>query len=247
MAKASKAAAPPVGYWCQDGTGLLFHRGPGPRRPGRLGRRAELPVPQLSARRHEDRRTWSSCTSSGAEPPCVAGLARVAGPAEPDPTAWDPADEHFDEGGSTPEAPVWVPLPVEFLARLSRPIALADLKANPKLEGMQVTKRGDRLSVQPVSAEHFAVIVDSGRRSAAADRDVEVTVSAARFRLMSSACRISFGSRPATAPRVRPGRPRSESANTSRSMAPGRSKFPRRREAARASRLASTPCSDNRR
>ena len=41
-------------------------------------------------------------------------------------------------------------------------VGLPQLRANPSLEGMPLLQRGQRLSVQPVSAEHFAMVCQMG-------------------------------------------------------------------------------------
>jgi predicted RNA-binding protein with PUA-like domain len=61
---------------------------------------------------------------SSADPPAIVGTATVVGPARPDPTAWDPADEHFDPR-STPEAPVWYAVDIRLE---SKPVSAAEWK-----------------------------------------------------------------------------------------------------------------------
>jgi predicted RNA-binding protein with PUA-like domain len=41
-------------------------------------------------------------------------------------------------------------------------ISLLEIKENPRLEGMPLIQRGQRLSVQPVGEEHFKVICEMG-------------------------------------------------------------------------------------
>lgn len=91
---------------------------------------------------------------SNAKPTGVAGLARVCKPAHPDFTALDPNDHHYDPK-ATKENPIWMMVDVEFVEKFPRLVSLDALKANPKLEGMMVTRRGMRLSVQPVDKPHF--------------------------------------------------------------------------------------------
>ena len=85
---------------------------------------------------------------SSAEPPGVAGIARIARDAYPDTTAKEPG---------------WVMVDVEFVEKLKRLVPLEELKANKKLGGMLVTKRGMRLSVQPVEKAHYDEVVRMGR------------------------------------------------------------------------------------
>ena len=101
--------------------------------------------------------------ASNAEPSGVAGLARVSRAGFPDPSAWDRKSEYYDEA-STPTAPVWYSVEIEFAERFPAIVPLADLKATAGLEKMVVTQRGSRLSVQPVTAEEFAIVVRLGRK-----------------------------------------------------------------------------------
>lgn len=98
---------------------------------------------------------------SRCNPPGVVGVAEVVAAGYPDPTQFDPAAKYFDPK-SAPDAPRWYVVDIAPVARLARPVPLADLKANAALEGMAVIQRGQRLSVQPVSAEHFAEVLRMG-------------------------------------------------------------------------------------
>lgn len=99
---------------------------------------------------------------SNATPPGVAGVAKVVRESYPDHSAWDAKSEYFDPK-STPETPVWMMVDVEFVERFAAVVALDELKAAPELEGMLVTQRGQRLSVQPVEAAHFRWVRAAGR------------------------------------------------------------------------------------
>ena len=99
---------------------------------------------------------------SNAEPPAVAGLARVCREGYPDHTAYDPQDPHFDRA-ATEEDAIWVMVDIAFAEKFPRPVPLAQLKADPALEGLLLTRKGSRLSVQPVSAAHFHHICMLGR------------------------------------------------------------------------------------
>jgi predicted RNA-binding protein with PUA-like domain len=95
---------------------------------------------------------------SGAEPPAIAGIVEVVRAAYPDPTAFDPADPHHDPT-SRPEAPTWVMVDVRAVRRFDAPITLPELRETDGLEGLELLRRGSRLSVQPVSAEHWRRIL----------------------------------------------------------------------------------------
>jgi predicted RNA-binding protein with PUA-like domain len=92
--------------------------------------------------------------------PGVAGLARVASSAYPDPTQFKSDGDYYD-AKSTPENPRWMMVDVEAVARLEF-VSLETLRQDPKLDGMMLLKRGSRLSIQPVSAAHFKHILKLG-------------------------------------------------------------------------------------
>ena len=79
--------------------------------------------------------------------------ARVVRDGYPDFTSWDSDGKYFDEK-STPENPRWFMVDIEPVMELPM-VSLHDMKENPNLEGMPLLQRGQRLSVQPVSPEHF--------------------------------------------------------------------------------------------
>jgi len=95
---------------------------------------------------------------SNCEEPGITGIAKVVRNAYPDHTAFDPDDHHFDPG-SDPEAPRWFMVDLAFQRKLKRTLALSELKEFPRLEGLQLLKRGNRLSVMPVSKQHWEFIL----------------------------------------------------------------------------------------
>ena len=95
----------------------------------------------------------SSCPQPG-----IAGVARVASATRPDPTQFDPASPYFDPK-SMPENPRWLLLDVQALQK-TRLIGLPELRATPELADLQILQRGNRLSITPVSAEHWRFITE---------------------------------------------------------------------------------------
>ena len=95
----------------------------------------------------------SSCAVPG-----VAGLATVASAPYPDPTQFDPKSEYFDAGSDRGD-PRWTLVDVRFQRKLKRVIALDEIKAIPKLGDFALTRRGNRLSVLPVTAEQWEMIL----------------------------------------------------------------------------------------
>ena len=92
---------------------------------------------------------------SNAKPPGVAGVAKVATEAYPDPTQFDPKSKYHDPK-ATEEAPRWHLVDLSFVEKFDAVLGLDVLKEHADdLEGMMVIKRGIRFSVQPVEKEHF--------------------------------------------------------------------------------------------
>ncbi|MCG7498891.1 EVE domain-containing protein [Vibrio sp. Of7-15] len=96
----------------------------------------------------------SSCKHVG-----VAGIAKVCKEAYPDHFQFDPESDYFDPK-SNPEDPRWIMVDVEFVRKTKRLIPLAKLKSMPELENMPLVKRGNRLSIMPVSEQEWQAILD---------------------------------------------------------------------------------------
>ena len=102
---------------------------------------------------------------SNAEPPAAIGVCEVVREAYADHTAFDASDAHFDEK-SDPAAPTWMMVDLRAVERFARPVSLPLLRDEPGLAGLELLRRGSRLSVQPVEAVHWDVIVRLGRGKA---------------------------------------------------------------------------------
>jgi predicted RNA-binding protein with PUA-like domain len=95
---------------------------------------------------------------SSASPPAVAGTAVVARAAYPDPTAWDPKDDHFD-GKASPANPIWQMVDIRLDKIFSQSVPIARLRDESALLGMELLRTGSRLSVQPVKPHEFEIVV----------------------------------------------------------------------------------------
>ena len=98
---------------------------------------------------------------SNAEPPAVVGLAVVAREGYPDPTQFDAKHDHYDAGAEK-QAPRWFQVDLKAVKKLKRPVSLNEIKADPAFAGMKLVQKGMRLSVQPVSPEHYQRVVKLG-------------------------------------------------------------------------------------
>jgi len=96
---------------------------------------------------------------SNAKPPGAAGIGRIARAAYPDPTQFDKKSEYYDPK-SKKEDSRWSLVDVEFVEKFDKEISLQALKDDAALEGMLVTRKGSRLSVQPVDEKHFKRVLE---------------------------------------------------------------------------------------
>jgi predicted RNA-binding protein with PUA-like domain len=90
----------------------------------------------------------SSCPEPG-----IVGIAEVATTAYPDATQFDRKSKYFDEK-SRPGEPRWMNVDVRLL-RKARLLGLDAMRTDPALAEMIVLKRGNRLSITPVSAAEW--------------------------------------------------------------------------------------------
>lgn len=95
---------------------------------------------------------------SNCELPGIVGIAEVAKESYPDFTAFDPDDKHFDPK-SHPDKPTWYMVDVKFVRKLQRTISLQELKQQPELADLALVRRGNRLSIMPVSQQHWEFIL----------------------------------------------------------------------------------------
>lgn len=95
---------------------------------------------------------------SSADPPAVVGIAEVVREAYPDDTQFDKSSKHYDPE-SDPGTPRWDMVDIMHRQTFKTSLSLDRLKREPKLKGMVLLRKGSRLSVQPVTASEWAVIL----------------------------------------------------------------------------------------
>lgn len=98
---------------------------------------------------------------SRVQPMAVVGCAEVASRAYPDATAWDPASPYYD-ARSSPQDPRWFLVDVRLRVKFPQPVTLSRIRRTPGLEHMMLVQKGVRLSVQPLRAEEWRIIVQLG-------------------------------------------------------------------------------------
>lgn len=96
---------------------------------------------------------------SNAEPPEIVGVAKVVREGYPDFTALDASHPHFDPD-SNADNPRWYMVDLKLTKRFKKKLSLAQAKELKSLQGMELLRKGSRLSVQPVKAEEFAAILE---------------------------------------------------------------------------------------
>jgi predicted RNA-binding protein with PUA-like domain len=87
----------------------------------------------------------------------AVGVAKVCSKPYPDEYQFDRKSDYYD-AKSTKANPRWWLVDFCFVSKFTQPITLADIKSNKKLAGIMVAKPGVRLSVQPVSQQHFEIL-----------------------------------------------------------------------------------------
>jgi len=95
----------------------------------------------------------SSCAEPG-----IVGIARVASDPYPDPTQFDKKSKYFD-AKSSKDNPRWCLVDVEFVRKTKRNLTLTEIKAQKGLADMILARKGNRLSIMPVSKKHWNKIL----------------------------------------------------------------------------------------
>ena len=98
---------------------------------------------------------------SNCDEPGIAGIVRIARAGYPDPSQFDRKNRYFDEKAVKKE-PRWYSFDVKWKRRFKSFVHLADLKANAKLADMKVVQKGQRLSIQPVTAAEWREVCAMG-------------------------------------------------------------------------------------
>ena len=95
--------------------------------------------------------------------PGIVGLMKVVREGYPDHTAFDRNNKYFDEK-SNPDKPRWFMVDVKYIRHTKRVIPLAELKESAALENMPLVRKGNRLSIMPVSETEWRYILSIENR-----------------------------------------------------------------------------------
>jgi len=97
---------------------------------------------------------------SNCDEPGIYGVMRIRREAYPDHTAFDPDDKHYD-AKSDPENPRWFMVDVGYVRKFKQPVSLKTLReyAQDELEDLALLRRGNRLSIMPVTLAQWDFIL----------------------------------------------------------------------------------------
>ena len=95
---------------------------------------------------------------SNCKEPGIVGIMEVVREGYPDHTAFDPESKYFDPK-SDPSKPRWMMVDIKYVRHTRRLIPLAEIKQHPALDNMPLVRKGNRLSIMPVSEQEWHYIL----------------------------------------------------------------------------------------
>lgn len=95
----------------------------------------------------------SSCPQPG-----IVGIIKVQSEGYPDPTAWNPKCPGYDPL-STITKPRWFLVDVQLQQKFPRIIPLNEIKKHPILGKMLISRKGNRLSITPVTETEWQAVL----------------------------------------------------------------------------------------
>ncbi len=95
----------------------------------------------------------SNCT-----PPGIVGIMEIVKTAYPDLSARNPASAYYDPK-ATSDNPRWYTVDVHFLKKFPRIITLQEIKQHPALQNMPLARKGNRLSITPITQEEWQILL----------------------------------------------------------------------------------------
>lgn len=96
---------------------------------------------------------------SNCKVPGIVGIAEVVKEAYPDHTAYDPEQKHFDPK-SDPANPRWYMVDIKYKRELPRKVSLEELRDVSSLQEMMILRKGNRLSVTPVTEQEWDTVIE---------------------------------------------------------------------------------------
>jgi predicted RNA-binding protein with PUA-like domain len=96
---------------------------------------------------------------SNCKEPGIAGIMEIIREGYPDISAFEPKAKYFDPK-SDPGKPRWYRVDVRYVRKLKRIITLSELKEHSEVADLPLLRRGNRLSIMPVSKQQWEYILD---------------------------------------------------------------------------------------
>ncbi|MCC6686291.1 MAG: EVE domain-containing protein [Fimbriimonadaceae bacterium] len=97
---------------------------------------------------------------SNSKPSGVIGVMKCVSEPYADPTQFDPESHYYDPKAPREGKPRWLVVDMEFVRKFDRIVSLAELREHPVLKDMWVCRKGQRLSVMPVTEREWETLLD---------------------------------------------------------------------------------------
>ncbi len=95
----------------------------------------------------------SNCAQPG-----IVGIMKVVREGYPDYTAFDPQQKYYDPK-SDPDKPRWYMVDVQYQRNTRRVITLSELKQRKELQDCPLVRKGNRLSIMPITRPQWDLIL----------------------------------------------------------------------------------------
>ena len=95
----------------------------------------------------------SNCAEPG-----IVGIMKVVREGYPDHTAFNPEEKYYDPK-SDPDKPRWYMVDVKYQRKTKRLISLQELKGYQEIEDCPLVRKGNRLSIMPLSKKQWDFIL----------------------------------------------------------------------------------------
>ena len=102
---------------------------------------------------------------SNCDEPGIVGIMKVVREGYPDHTAFDPESKYYDPK-SDPDQPRWFMVDVQYQRKLARVITLAELKEHEAMEDCPLVRKGNRLSIMPITKKQWDFVLRLEKKKA---------------------------------------------------------------------------------
>lgn len=95
----------------------------------------------------------SSCKIPG-----IVGIMEIVKAGYPDDSAFDPESPYYDPK-SSPDRPLWYQVDVKLVKKFKHIVTLEQLRRIPELKTLIILKKGNRLSITPVTNQEWQAVL----------------------------------------------------------------------------------------